>query len=92
MHTTVYVYVSVCLCPARSHEQNLILPQTFCLHKELLVSCTNCLTSSLPKCKVVNSPFVFFWVISPKTVTRETNQGHLYRAADAPVTNEPSQH
>ena len=30
--------------------------------------------------------------ISPKTVARETTQGRLFGADDAPVTNEPSQH
>ena len=52
--------VCVCLCPARSREWNVILPHTFCQCKELfLVSCTNCLMSSLLKHKVVNAPFAF---------------------------------
>ena len=50
-----------CLSPLRSRERNIALPRFLYQCKELcLMTCTNCLMSSLLECKVVNAPFVFF--------------------------------
>ena len=44
----------------RSRERDVVSPRFFHQRKELLLaSCTNCLTSSLLECKVVNAPFAF---------------------------------
>ena len=52
--------VSVCLCPARCRERNVVSPRTFRQSKGLLLaSCTNCLMSLLLERKVVNAPFAF---------------------------------
>ena len=54
------VCLCMCMCvPMRSCKRN-VSPYTLHQHKELpLVSCTNCLTSSLLEHEVVNLPFAF---------------------------------